>query len=315
MAGQQPSFPSGFPAPQQQAMINQFGGGQMVPELMGPQQGGMPAGLVNPQQFGGNVGGNVGGVGPNPMGIPTAQQVMTQQRQQLAQQTLMQQQLQQIQQQQMQMQQQQQQTAHVPQNSQAANQVQTPQTPVPQVQSQIQQQQPQPPQQPAQQQPQQQQQQNKEYNTVSICKLGQETVQDIVSRALEVFQILKVIHPPNGTSQSATAANDKKIKLQEQIRMNTLLLRRLRLVYDKCNENCQLQGMEYTHIESLIPLKEEWDMKSEEKKTSEAYRLACEERKELIEQVTAKNRHLKEIIDHLRRIISEINTMLHMRRS
>ncbi|KAG8037580.1 hypothetical protein G9C98_005790 [Cotesia typhae] len=119
MAGQQPSFPSGFPAAQQQAMINQFGGGQMVPELMGPQQGGLPSGL----------------------------------------------------------------------------------------------------------------------------------------------------------------------------------------------------GMEYTHIESLIPLKEEWDMKSDEKKTSEPYRLACEERKELIDQVTAKNRHLKEIIDHLRRIISEINTMLHMRRS
>lgn len=41
--------------------------------------------------------------------------------------------------------------------------------------------------------------------------------------------------------------------------------------------------MEYTHIESLIPLKEEWDMKSDEKKTSEAYRLACEESKEIME--------------------------------
>ncbi|CAD6234521.1 GSCOCG00001967001-RA-CDS [Cotesia congregata] len=296
MAGQQPSFPSGFPAAQQQAMINQFGGGQMVPDLMGPQQGGLPSGLVNPQQFGAGIGGNVG---PNPM----AQQVMNQQRQQLAQQTLMQQQLQQIQQQQMQLQQQQQQQQQatlVPQNTQVVNQVQTPQASVPQIQPQV---------------PQQQPQQNKEFNTVSLCKLGQETVQDIVSRALEIFQILKVIHPPNGTSQSATAANDKKAKLNDQIRMNNLLLRRLRLVYDKCNENCQLQGMEYTHIESLIPLKEEWDMKSDEKKTSEPYRLACEERKELIDQVTAKNRHLKEIIDHLRRIISEINTMLHMRRS
>lgn len=41
--------------------------------------------------------------------------------------------------------------------------------------------------------------------------------------------------------------------------------------------------MEYTHIESLIPLKEEWDMKSDEKKTSEAYRLAYEESKEITE--------------------------------
>nr|CAD7425706.1 unnamed protein product [Timema monikensis] len=54
----------------------------------------------------------------------------------------------------------------------------------------------------------------------------------------------------------------------------------------KCNENCQ--GMEYTHIESLIPLKEEWDMKSDEKKTSESYRLVCEENKEVMEQSSEK---------------------------
>lgn len=34
-----------------------------------------------------------------------------------------------------------------------------------------------------------------------------------------------------------------------------------------------------------------------------------------LQQVILKNRHLKEIIDHLRRIIWEINTMLTMRRS
>lgn len=71
--------------------------------------------------------------------------------------------------------------------------------------------------------------------------------------------------------------------MQEQLRMLKLLFKRLRLIYEKCNENCQLQGMEYTHIESLIPLKEEWDMKSDEKKTSEAYRLAYEESKEITE--------------------------------
>lgn len=200
-----------------------------------------------------------------------------------------------------------------------------------------------------------------------------------------------------GTAQGANLANEKKAKVIEQLRMIKLLFRRLRLIYEKCNENCQLQGMEYTHIESLIPLKEEWDMKSDEKKTSEAYRLACEDSKDVMEvcakkivsrsstrlwklscrfcfvkfhflrktinsssfssrwrkklqlfdfsqllkcpqdfeslwprqipknntfrfvfflqQVISKNRHLKEIIDHLRRIISEINTMLNMRRS
>ncbi|KOC65595.1 Mediator of RNA polymerase II transcription subunit 30 [Habropoda laboriosa] len=296
MAGQQHPFPSGFPSVQQSAMRTQFGGGQMVSGLMVPQQGGM----VSPQQFGVGVGVGVGvgGVGSNAMGMPSAQQVLAQQQQQQQQSVAMQQQVQQMQQQQLQLQQQQQ-AAMVQQNNQTSNQATTPQTPVP----------------PSQPPPQQQQQQNKEFNTASLCRFGQETVQDIVSRTLEVFQTLRVLQPPNGMPQGASLANEKKNKVQEQLRTLKLLFKRLRLIYEKCNENCQLQGMEYTHIESLIPLKEEWDMKSDEKKTSEAYRLACEESKEIMEQVVLKNRHLKEIIDHLRRIISEINTMLNMRRS
>ncbi|XP_025161233.1 mediator of RNA polymerase II transcription subunit 30 isoform X2 [Harpegnathos saltator] len=242
------------------------------------------------------VGVGVGNVGSNTMGMPSSQQVLAQQQQQ-QQSIAMQQQMQQMQQQQLQLQQQQQ-AAMVQQNSQASNQATTPQTPVPPTQ---------PPPQP---------QQNKEFNTASLCRFGQETVQEIVSRTLELFQTLKLVQPPNGTTQGANMANEKKTKVYEQLRMLKMLFKRLRLIYEKCNENCQLQGMEYTHIESLIPLKEDLEiMKSDEKKPSEAYRLVCEESKEVVEQVILKNRHLKEIIDHLRRIISEINTMLSMRRS
>lgn len=154
-----------------------------------------------------------------------------------------------------------------------------------------------------------------EFNTASLCKFGQETVMDIVSRTQEVFQILKTIQPPNGTVPVLNSSNDKRAKTQEQLKTIKLLFKRLRLIYEKCNECCQVQGMEYTHIEGLIPIKEDWDMKSDEKKTSEQYRIACDESKEIMEQVILKNRHLKEIIDSLRRIIWEINTMLTMRRS
>ncbi|XP_011882230.1 PREDICTED: mediator of RNA polymerase II transcription subunit 30 [Vollenhovia emeryi] len=286
MAGQQHHFLSGFSNVQQSTMRTQFGGGQIVPGLMGPQQGNM----VTSQQFGMGV----GNVGSNAMGMPNPQQVLAQQQQQ--QQTMaMQQQMQQMQQQQLQLQQQQ--AAMVQQNNQANNQATTPQTPVPSAQL--------PP----------RQQQNKDINTITLCRFGQEAVQEIVSRTMELFQTLKLLQPPNGTAQGASLANEKKKKVYDHLEMVKAMFKRLRLIYEKCNENCQLQGMEYTHIESLIPLKEEWDMKSDEKKTSEAYRLTCEERKEIMEQVVLKNRHIKEIIDHLRRIISEINTMLNMRRS
>lgn len=160
-----------------------------------------------------------------------------------------------------------------------------------------------------------QQQQSKELNTASLCRIGQETVQDIISRTQEVFQTLKSIQPPNGTPTSSSASNEKKAKIQEQLRTIRLLFKRLRLIYEKCNENCEIQGMEYTHIESLIPFRDEIDPKHDEKKNTESYRLTCLESKEVMEQVVLKNKQLKEVIDQLRRIIWEINTMLTMRRS
>lgn len=165
--------------------------------------------------------------------------------------------------------------------------------------------------------PTQSQTQQKEFIAAVLCRWGQETVHDIISRTQEVFLTLKGIQPNDiqqGNNKQATTSNDKKVKVQEQLRTIRLLFKRLRMIYDRCNENCQLPGMEYTHIESLIPYKE-IDLKHDEKKNSEVYRLACEEHKEVMEQVVLKNMQLKEVIDHLRRIIGEINTMLSMRRS
>ena len=72
--------------------------------------------------------------------------------------------------------------------------------------------------------------------------------------------------------------------------------------------------MEYTQLESLIPFKDDREMQNEiEKKRGEAYKLALEEHSELIQQLVAKNRHIKDIIDQMRNIIWEINTMLAMR--
>ncbi|XP_053622241.1 mediator of RNA polymerase II transcription subunit 30 [Plodia interpunctella] len=156
--------------------------------------------------------------------------------------------------------------------------------------------------------------QPKEFNTASLCKFGQETVQDIVSRTQDVFQTLKAIQPPNGTQHGENASNDKKAKMQEQLRTIRLLFKRLRLIYEKCNETCQ--GMEYTHMESLIPLKDEAENKTlDERRNTESYRLALEENRELTEQVVLKNKQLKEVITNLRTIIWEINVMLTMRRS
>ncbi len=49
-----------------------------------------------------------------------------------------------------------------------------------------------------QQHTQQQQQQKGEINTATVCKIGQETVQEIVGRIQEIFSYMKVLAPPVG---------------------------------------------------------------------------------------------------------------------
>lgn len=120
--------------------------------------------------------------------------------------------------------------------------------------------------------------------------------------------MLKLI---NITIRIAPTSTDKKVT--EQFRTIRLLFRRLRLIFDKCNDTCQL-GIENINIESLIPFKDEPDKKCEPD-CMEEYKKSMLENRELVEAVTLRNKQLREIIDRIRIIIWEINTMLSMRRS
>lgn len=126
----------------------------------------------------------------------------------------------------------------------------------------------------------------KETSLDHLHKAGQKTVREIVNRWQEFLQFLRTMQPPNGTTQGMQFANEKKAKMQDHIKGFKILFSYLRAIYNKFNESYQLQGMEYTHIESLIPLKEEWDVKTDTHRTSEGSQAAiCEETKELIEVV------------------------------
>ncbi|GAB6032195.1 Mediator of RNA polymerase II transcription subunit 30, variant 2 [Chamberlinius hualienensis] len=168
------------------------------------------------------------------------------------------------------------------------------------------------PSQPSQQQQPQPAQAQKELNTASLCRLGQDAVQDIIAKTTDLFQQLKSLHLPTNSPQTVTMQREKKEKIQDFLQSISMLFKRLRLIYDKCNENCA--GMEYTHIESLIPIKDEVDARPEERKLTEMMKYVSEEHREIAEQVIQRSKHLKEIIDHLRNIIWEMTTMLATRR-
>ena len=89
------------------------------------------------------------------------------------------------------------------------------------------------------------------------------------------------------------------------------------MCWDKAQEHTA-GGMDQTNIEALIPLKDGAshlpDVRGElEKKRGDSHRAALEEHTELVNQLVLKNKHLKEIIDQMRNLIWEINTMLAMR--
>ncbi|XP_022661272.1 mediator of RNA polymerase II transcription subunit 30-like isoform X2 [Varroa destructor] len=165
-----------------------------------------------------------------------------------------------------------------------------------------------------------QQQQQQEFNIPVMCRIGQETVQEIVSRAGELFQLLRTLGPPTGSMnpQASTVQEERKVKLNEILKIIQQLFKRLRRVYEICDMNCA--GGEFSTLEpdvatiQLVPLEDERRKDEEEKKPLDSARQFIEERQMYQEQVYMKNRQIKEIIDMLRSVVCEVNTMLGMRK-
>lgn len=153
--------------------------------------------------------------------------------------------------------------------------------------------------------------QQKEFNVLSLCRVGQETVQDILSRFQDIFGILKNHQPPNGLHGSGPISHDKRQKMQDQFRTIRLLFKRLRLLYEKCDN-----AEDYTQVESLIPFVDDDNKPEHTVPThSEEYQRTLSENGELMKILDQKNAQLKEIIDNMRSIIWEINSMMAARKS
>lgn len=149
----------------------------------------------------------------------------------------------------------------------------------------------------------------KPVNLVSVCKLGQETNQELVNKMLDVFKLFKAMQLPNGTNTSHY--NELKMKLEEGLRQLNMIFRKLRVIYQKVQES--VVDPDENPEEVLVPLK--GDPLEERNTNTEAFRHAQEEYRQLVEQLTQKNRQIKEVIDKIRTIIWEINTMIVMRKT
>merc|ERR1719154_208523 len=142
------------------------------------------------------------------------------------------------------------------------------------------------------------------------CKLGSETLQDIVARTIELLSFLKGYQLPNGTQIGNQQSADVKIRTDDHINRTKRLFKTLQYIYVKVTESCE--NMDYTPIQSLIPYEDDDEVKHDKKKTDAVRRLEAEAN-DLKKKLVADSAKEKLLIDETRKIIWNINTMLYHR--
>ncbi|KAM6959474.1 mediator of RNA polymerase II transcription subunit 30 [Aplochiton taeniatus] len=143
----------------------------------------------------------------------------------------------------------------------------------------------------------------REISPVFLCRIGQETVQDIVTRTMEIFHITRATQLPNGVNQSQAVYQDRFSKLQEHLRQLALLFRKLRLLYERCVEmtsDLQEGPTELVpYVGDLSPFKVE-----------PCNPVVHQERQEVLEKVRLKNQEMKLLMDQMRNLLWDVNAML-----
>ncbi|XP_043073138.1 mediator of RNA polymerase II transcription subunit 30-like [Puntigrus tetrazona] len=146
------------------------------------------------------------------------------------------------------------------------------------------------------------------FKKVYLCRIGQETVQDIVTRTQLYIYIYSLFQLPNGVTQSQAAYQDRFGKLQEHLRQLTLLFRKLRLLYERCVE--MTPDLQESPAE-LVPYVGEETTSVRVEPCSPA---VIQERQEVLEKVRQKNQEMKVLMDQMRNLLWDVNAMLTMRK-
>lgn len=147
------------------------------------------------------------------------------------------------------------------------------------------------------------------------CKMGQETVHDIVAKTTELFNHLKTT---NAALQRTAENEAKRAKIKEILSSIQYKFDTLRRHYNNVNEISS--SFAYVQVKSLIPFKDDPDnveqiQKHRRNLCPEPNPDSIREKEELIRLVNEKDEQLRQVTNDLRDFIYEINTMLHVGKS
>ncbi|XP_067933902.1 mediator of RNA polymerase II transcription subunit 30-like [Watersipora subatra] len=148
-----------------------------------------------------------------------------------------------------------------------------------------------------------------EANMARHCRIGQELVHEIVHKSTEVFQILKATQLFNHLHTNSVAYNERKKQLHDNLKIILDYFKQLKHIYATVRDSSSKLNMR--PVTELIPFVEEGGgRKAEAEEQSEVYKQVAAEHLSLSQQLRSKNMELKEIIDILRNLQWEINTMM-----
>uniref|UniRef100_A0A8C7PA24 Mediator of RNA polymerase II transcription subunit 30 n=1 Tax=Oncorhynchus mykiss TaxID=8022 RepID=A0A8C7PA24_ONCMY len=122
-----------------------------------------------------------------------------------------------------------------------------------------------------------------------------ETIQDVITLTMEIFQITRATQLPNGVTQSQAVYQDRFGKLQEHLHPLALLLRKLRLLYERSVEMTSDLQEELPEVGRWSPARVE--------PCSPAVN---PERQEVLEEI--------KILDQMRNLLWDVNALLTLRK-
>lgn len=150
-----------------------------------------------------------------------------------------------------------------------------------------------------------------ETSITTFCQVGQDLVQELAYKITDVVTTLKMMQLPNGTASSSQATNRSSAKVSETLKQIDFHFQKLRHVFNECQKrlpddvnSCVLipyvkNSMSFDAVVDELPLQ----------KSSRV--IALEQRKAELEAIlTAKNDQLKILVDELRSLVWEINSMI-----
>jgi len=141
--------------------------------------------------------------------------------------------------------------------------------------------------------------------SLMLCRLGLETVQDLVSRTIELHTLLKAAQLPGPAS---TAPPEQMTRIRDNIAKTRNLFKRLGVCYQRVAEDTQ--ALDLTPVESLIPYEDEGETKPPLGAATEASRRLKEETAAVRQQLAAASQRQQQTIQQLRQLVWDGNTLL-----